>query len=201
MSIPNVWHHRKVADAAAKACDICYRPSTSVLVTPEKQDFFYICPVHLKDTKFATPIIDHEAIAAKKKKEMDEELERVKKEYEEKQRKKKEKANADDKSKSEDKDKDAKDQEKKDGSKSKDEASPVILPPVLAGRTDFIQQARPDPATPQEEEPRVFALQKSFHQQRINKKQQAELAKRNRERLANPNLFPSVPKGVPGPQG
>lgn len=182
MSFPNIWHHRKVAETAAKGCDICYKPSTSVLITPEKQDFFYVCAIHLKDTKFATPVIDEEAIAARKKKEMDEELERVKKEYEEKQKKKKdkEKSKEDDKDKSDEKNKDAKDgDEGKADSKSKDEAKPEAA------------------ATPDTEEPRVFALQKSFYQQRLNKKQQAELAKRNRERLASPNFFPSVPKGAP----
>jgi hypothetical protein len=36
-SFPNVYTHRKVADAASKACEICYKPSTSVLVTPENK--------------------------------------------------------------------------------------------------------------------------------------------------------------------
>lgn len=34
---PNIYTHRKVADTASKACDICYKPSTSVLVTPENK--------------------------------------------------------------------------------------------------------------------------------------------------------------------
>lgn len=174
MSFPNVWHHRKVADASAKGCDICYKQSTSVLITPEKQDFFYVCPVHLEDTRFCTPIMDHDAIAAKKKKEMDEELERVKKEYEEKKRKK-------EKEKGKDKDEDSKaDDEKKDETKSKD------------------KEDKEASSSSQEEEPRIFALQKNFYQQRVDKKRQAEMAKRNRERLSNPNLFPSVPKGAPG---
>lgn len=33
-TFPNIYHHRKVAESAAKACDICYKPSTSVLITP-----------------------------------------------------------------------------------------------------------------------------------------------------------------------
>jgi hypothetical protein len=134
MSFPNIWHHRKVAESAAKGCDICYKPSTSVLITPEKQDFFYVCAIHLKDVKFATPIVDEEAIAARKKKEMDDALERVKKEYEEKQRKKKEKEKSkdDDKAKSDekynDKDKDNdKDDQVKADSKQKDEVSPPNL--------------------------------------------------------------------------
>lgn len=36
-SFPNVYHHRKVAEASAKACDICYKPSTSVLITPDNK--------------------------------------------------------------------------------------------------------------------------------------------------------------------
>lgn len=37
MSFPNVWHHRKVADTASRGCDVCYKPTTSVLATPGKQ--------------------------------------------------------------------------------------------------------------------------------------------------------------------
>ena len=32
---------------------------------------------------------------------------------------------------------------------------------------------------------------------RIQKKRQAEIAKRNRERLKDPSFFPSVPKNLP----
>jgi hypothetical protein len=74
------------------------------------QDWFYVCPAHLKDTGFCTPKIDQAAIEARKKRELEEEIERVKKEYEEKQKKKKDKAGdstkkdeADDKKNKEDK--------------------------------------------------------------------------------------------------
>ncbi len=100
MSFPNIWNHRKVAETAAKACEICYKPSSSVLVTPDNKDWFYICPMHLKDAKFCSPVVDHEAeaeAARKKKQEEDEEIARLKKEYEEKQRKKKEKEKEKDK--------------------------------------------------------------------------------------------------------
>jgi hypothetical protein len=33
----NLYTHRKVAEAAAKACDVCYKPSTSVLITADKK--------------------------------------------------------------------------------------------------------------------------------------------------------------------
>ena len=37
----------------------------------------------------------------------------------------------------------------------------------------------------------------AFHQQRLNRKRQAEIAKRNRERMRDPTFFPSVPKNLP----
>ncbi|KAL2073204.1 hypothetical protein VTL71DRAFT_10528 [Oculimacula yallundae] len=177
-SFANIYTHRKVADTASKACEICYRPSTSVMVAPENKDFFYVCASHLKDKGFCNPIIDEAAVAAKKKKEMDAEVERLKKEFEEKQKKKKEKEAAKEKEKDKDKDKDS-------DEKAKDK------------KTD--EKKKPDESTPAaiEEEPRVFALQKTFYQQRIEKKRNAEIAKRNRDRLQNPNLFPTVPKGFP----
>lgn len=33
----NVYNLRKVAEASAKACDTCYKPTTSVLITPDKK--------------------------------------------------------------------------------------------------------------------------------------------------------------------
>jgi hypothetical protein len=77
------------------------------------QDFFYVCPVHLKDRYFCTPKIDEAAVKAKKDKEWEEEKEKLKKEYEEKQRKKKEKEK--EKEKEKDKDKDEKKNEKHEG--------------------------------------------------------------------------------------
>ncbi|CRK12444.1 hypothetical protein BN1708_010486 [Verticillium longisporum] len=122
MSFANIYTHRKVADTAAKGCDVCYRSTTSVLVAPENKDFFFVCPSHLKDRNFCAPIIDTAAVEAKKKKEMDEELERVKKEYEERQRKKKEKQ---DKEKSEEKDEDKDKSSQTEDKKSTDKKDDV----------------------------------------------------------------------------
>ncbi|KAI3323900.1 DUF1742-domain-containing protein [Xylariaceae sp. AK1471] len=190
MSLPNIWHHRKVADTSAKGCEICYKPSTSVLITPDKQDFFYVCPAHLKDRGFCSPIIDQDAVAAKKKKEMDEEVERLKKEYEEKQRKKKENEAEKEKGKEKDEDKEKDKKDSKDKKEDKNEKKEDLTVDDKDKSADKTQSSV-------EEEPRVFSLQRTFHQRRIDRKRQAEVAKRNRERLTNPNFFPSVPKDLP----
>lgn len=143
MSIPfpNIYDLRKVAEASAKGCDTCYKPTTSVLITPDKKvrthianrtilgdiscltqfkDFFYICDSHLKDKYFCSPKIDEAEVTAKREKKLAAEKEKLKKEYEEKQKKKKEKEEKkkaekeDDKSKDKDKDKDVKDKDVKD---------------------------------------------------------------------------------------
>ncbi|TGJ87251.1 hypothetical protein E0Z10_g1560 [Xylaria hypoxylon] len=206
MSIPNIWHHRKVADTSAKGCEICFKPSTSVLITPDKQDFFYACPAHLQDRGFCSPIIDHDAIAAKKKKEMDEEVERLRSEYEEKLRKKREKEAEKEKDKDKDKDK-GKDSKEKDEDKTEKKEDSTSDDKGKSKDKDKSQAEV-------EEEPRVFALQRLgiisrrderipltparvFYQRRLDRKRQAEIAKRNRERLHNPNFFPSVPKDLP----
>lgn len=89
-----------------------------------------MCPSHLKESGFCTPIIDQAAVEAKKKKELEEEVERVKKEYEEKQRKKKEKEEAE---KSKDKDKDKEKEKdaaaKKDDPKKSDPVDKVNIAP------------------------------------------------------------------------
>ncbi|KAL8770341.1 MAG: hypothetical protein Q9209_003977 [Squamulea sp. 1 TL-2023] len=88
--LPNIWHLRRVAETSAKPCHICYKSTTSVLITPDQKDHFYVCPGHLKDRGFCTPIIDEiEAAAKKKQEELDHEIERIKAEYAEKLKKRK----------------------------------------------------------------------------------------------------------------
>lgn len=122
---------------------------------------------------------------------MEAEIKRVKLEFEEKQRKKKEK-----KEKEEKKDKDKKADEKEDKTSEEKVKSSYSMhqKPELMSIQKKPEEAAT--ATP-EEEPRVFALKKAFYQQRIDKKRNIDIAKRNRERLQNPNLFPQVPKDIP----
>ncbi|KAJ9134532.1 hypothetical protein NKR19_g8631 [Coniochaeta hoffmannii] len=183
MAFPNKYTHRRVAETNQKSCEVCYKLSTSVLITPDNKDFFYVCPSHLKDTGFCTPVIDQAALEAKRKRELEEEVARVKQEYEEKQRKKKEK------------EKEKKDSDKSDEkAKEKDSKKGDDKKPDEKAATEGAGDTKSPEA---EEEPRVFELKRMFYQQRLDKKRQAEVAKRNRERLMNPNLFPSVPKGLP----
>lgn len=138
----NTWHLRRVADNASKACWVCYKPSTSVLITPNNkvrltqkpnhiesqtlQDFFYICSGHLTDRGFCQPDADEAAAAEakKKKEELDAEIEKVKKEYEEKQRLKREKRKGKEKEKDKTKEKEAQskeEEEDKQDEKAKEE--------------------------------------------------------------------------------
>lgn len=150
----------------------------------------------------------------------------MKKEYEERQRKKKEKEGSE-KSKDEDTDAEKKKDDGKKADESKDKkVSHSLLQQGLNGKTLTESRSQIDEAKPEEEEePRVFALHRfgipaspppshdkhldalcllfyslvcrTFFQKRLEKKRQAEMAKRNRERLQNPSFFPSVPKGNP----
>ncbi|GAB7348071.1 hypothetical protein MBLNU459_g6102t1 [Dothideomycetes sp. NU459] len=184
----NIWHHRKVADTAARACFICYKPSSSVLITPDSKDFFYVCPSHLKDRNFAVPTEDEaKALADRQKKEqLDKEIETIKKEYEEKMKKKKEKRKAKDK----DKDKDEKNDKDKGANKAEAESDAQDE----KDKDDKIKAlTKEEPKA--DDGPRIFRLQKHFYQQRLDKMRNAEIAKRNRERLRNPTSFPSVPSG------
>ncbi|KAJ5502206.1 hypothetical protein N7463_005080 [Penicillium fimorum] len=195
MSLANVYHVRRVADTSAKACLICYKPSTSVMITPDNKDFFYVCPAHLQDKQFCSPIIDTEGQAKRLKEEqMAKEIEKVKKEYEEKQRRKKEREKAsskDNKEEKEEKDKGKDEPKDKDTSESnsKDEKD----------RDDKIAsiQKGSGTETKSDDSPRIFSLHKNFYQMRIDRLRNIEIAKRNQERLRQPSLFPSVPSGNP----
>ncbi|KAL4755241.1 VPS4-associated protein 1 [Aspergillus terricola var. indicus] len=184
-TLPNVWHLRRVADTAAKACLICHKPSSSVLITPNSKDYFYVCPVHLQDRHFCSPIIDAEEEAAKKKAEaMAKEIERVKKEYEEKQQRKKEKEKEKEKKKDDPKDDKDKDDSKKADDKKEEKE-----------RDDKIDAIKKQSTSTSEDSPRIFALHKNFYQMRIDRMRNIEAAKRNRQRLQDPSFFPSVPSG------
>ncbi|PLB54425.1 DUF1742-domain-containing protein [Aspergillus steynii IBT 23096] len=191
MSLQNIWHLRRVADTAARACYICYKPSSSVLITPDNKDFFYVCPVHLKDRNFCSAIVDVEEQEVKRKKEaMDAEIEKVKREYEEKQRRKKEKSKEKEKEKAADKEEDKKKDDQKSASEEKDTKADE------KERDDKIASIQKSESTPSaDDSPRIFALHKNFYAMRLERLRNAEAAKRNRQRMQDPSFFPSVPSG------
>jgi len=119
MATANVYHLRRVAATASKPCYVCYKPTSSCLITPDNRDFFYVCDGHLKDPGFASPIVsDEEKESDKKKDEMTKAIEEVKKEYEEKRKnkkKKKDKKDDDKKNEKKDDDKDEKERDDKVG--------------------------------------------------------------------------------------
>lgn len=53
---PNEYQLRLVANSDSKACLVCYKPTTCVLLAGNKADFFYVCEAHLKDELFSTPV-------------------------------------------------------------------------------------------------------------------------------------------------
>ncbi|CUM56075.1 uncharacterized protein AC631_01456 [Debaryomyces fabryi] len=55
-AFPNHYHARLVAEKDSKACTLCFKPTTTVLISQNKVDFFYVCPLHLKDEHFSSPI-------------------------------------------------------------------------------------------------------------------------------------------------
>jgi hypothetical protein len=87
MSFPNLYYKRTTA--TAKACYICYKPTTAVLATIDTSDFLYTCTTHLSDHGFATRVLEPES--ENKIGISVEEIAKLREEWEEKQRRKKEK--------------------------------------------------------------------------------------------------------------
>lgn len=178
MASKNLYHRRLVAESGAKACWICYKPSSTVLITPEQGDWFHICPGHLTDRKFAIPQDEEDLAEKKRQEELQKEIEAVKQEFEEKMRKKLARRKQKEYEKEEK-------QEEKDDEKDEKEKEQKLKELEL----------KKEPAKATVEGPRIFELHKNFYQMRLQKRRDAEVAKRNRDRLRNPTAFPSVPNG------
>lgn len=185
MASQNLYHRRLVAEASGKACWICYKPSCTVLITPESDDWFHICPGHLTDRKFAIPKDEEDLAKKKREADLEKEIEAIKKEYEEKQRKKADKRKDKDKGKDAEKDK-KKDEQKEDEKDEKEKEEKL---------KELEKKKEPEKAAI--EGPRIFQLEKNFYQMRLQKKRDAEAARRNRDRMRAPGAFPSVPTGNP----
>lgn len=157
------------------------------MITEDNSDYFYICPGHLTDSKFAIAKDADDLAKKKREAEIEKEIEAVKKEFEEKMRKKLDRRKQKEHEKDGDKPKGEK--KKEDNEDEKDERDKEEKLKEL--------EKKKEPETAKVEGPRIFELQKSFYQMRVQKKRDAEQAKRSRERMRNPTLFPSVPSGDP----
>lgn len=187
MASKNLYYRRLVAESGAKPCFVCYRPSSTVLISEDQNDWFYVCPGHLSDAKFATPK-DGEDLAKKKHdEEVEKEIEAVKKEFEEKMRKKLDRRRQTEHEKDGGKPKEEKKKDENEDEKDEKEKQDKLK--------ELEKKKEPEKATI--EGNRIFELHKQFFQIRLQKKRDTEHAKRNRERLRNPTAFPSVPRDEP----
>lgn len=196
MSLPfkNLYHSRKVAESASKACFICYKPTPSVFVSSDgKADYFYVCDTHLNDSSFAASEVDPEVEAAKARKmnlstEI-KELEQKLKTKEEKEEKEKE-----EKSKSKDKD------DKKDKDEDRDEDDQRSKKSGKLWQKDVLDSLLKQQKTDEEllnRKPRVFILNKDIYRIRIQNYREAQRSKQTKQMLSNPSLFPKVPTHAP----
>ena len=193
MASKNLYHRRLVAQSSAKACILDYKPTTTVLITPDNDDYFYICPGHLKDRNFATAKDEEDLDKKKKDEEIQKEIEAVKKEFEEKMRKKLDRRRQKEYEKDGGKGEDPalkKKAEKKEGEEDEeDEKAKEEKLKELEGKKE--------PEKASIEGPRVFELSKWLFQQRLTQKRQQAQARKTREMLRQPGAFPSVPPGLP----
>lgn len=169
----DIYHLRHVAEAASKACAICYKPTSAVLVSSDgKADFFYVCEAHLKDSSFATPKVDPEVEAAKAKKALlEKEIESLKVEWA--NRKKKDKS-------------------KETGTKENDD--------IQKQETDHETEKNNEMSSLEQiisKPPRVFILNKDIYNIRLQNYRNAQRAKQTAAMLRKPTLFPKAPTHIP----
>lgn len=110
----------------AKACYVCFKPTTTVLATANAADFLYTCPTHLSDPGFAN-IVPNEPSSSTISAE---EIAKVKAEWEEQQKKKLEKEKAE-KEKANDKGDDSKKQSNEQNEKAKHASKSPQMPGSL----------------------------------------------------------------------
>lgn len=179
MATKNVYYRRLTAESASKACWICYKPTSTVLITEAQDDWFNICPGHLKDSKFATAKDAEDLEKRRREEAIEKEIAAVKKEYEEKLKLKQKK----------------KDSKKEDGEKKDNTSEEEKLEKEQAEKLKILENKK-QTEQPIVDGPRIFELHKQFFNMRLQRKHNAQAAKRTQERLRNPGAFPSVPKDL-----
>ncbi|KAL4081982.1 VPS4-associated protein 1 [Scleroderma yunnanense] len=168
MSMQNLYYKRTAA--TAKACFICYKPTTTVLATIDTIDFLYTCPIHLTDNGFATRVKDNEP-DQKNANVSAEEIAKIRQEWEEKQKKKKEK------------EKEKNDKERGEGDKEQGKKAAEETPETEATATAPVQPTL-SIATPKLTHERyvlhrdIFSLRVADHRRRRQTAQAKTLAPR-----------------------
>lgn len=181
LPFPNIFHLRRVADTSSRACTVCFKPTSAVLVSEDgKADFFYICDAHLTDPSFATPQLDPKVEEAKRRQEaMDVEIADLKKKWDEYQKKKAKKS------------KDKKDEDKDTKKAEKEEDSPLTDLNSLESKKEEDQKLIST-------KPRVFVLNRDIYNMRLGHWRSAQRSKQTQKMLQNPMIFPKVPTGSLG---
>jgi len=193
----NVYYKRQVA--TAKACFVCYRPTTTVLATLNATDFIYTCDSHLADTGFATRIVvaDTTQQPPSAPKASPEEIQKVKEEWDARQKAKAERA----KEQAKEKGKEAGEGKDKDKEKSSSWFSLPSIPffgqdasdapkPDSSTQSTIPVQSTPAPSGPAKHERYalhrdIFGMRQGEHRKRRNMAQAKAIAPR----------LPGAPRG------
>ena len=156
-----------------------------------------MCPSHLKDNKFCQPDADELASIRERKHkwEVDREVQRIETEHADEIAKAKEKQKEKDEK---EKEKEKKKKEKGDDNDNDNDAGKDGKEDATTKEKDTKKEenCKRDVPAVFNEEPRIFSLNRNFYQMRIDRIRNAELAKRNMDRLQTPGAFPSVPGGT-----
>ena len=160
-----------------------------------------MCPSHLKDNKFCQPDADELASIRERKHkwEVDREVQRIETEHADEIAKAKEKQKEkDEKEKEKEKKKKKKEKGDDDDDDDDDNAGKDGKEDATTKEKDTKKEENRKRDVPAvfNEEPRIFSLNRNFYQMRIDRIRNAELAKRNMDRLQTPGAFPSVPGGT-----
>ncbi|CUM64417.1 uncharacterized protein PRCAT00002020001 [Priceomyces carsonii] len=202
MSFPNDYVVRLVAESSAKSCLICYKPTTTVLVSQNKSDFFYICRGHLSDKGFC------EVIYPQEYQELQIERQKLKGQLEEK-RKEMESAKpfgwnkliSNFKSSSSDTNQTSKDQVKSAEADKSDDPSKVKSSEKIEDRYKALQisvkklEARDGELTRSIENYQLknYRLDKDIYKNRLRSHARVHLNHKKKQEISQPGFFPSAP--------
>ncbi len=173
------------AVGTAKACYVCFKPTTTVLATINTTDFVYVCNNHLTDPGFATQVGESNdgvgAGGARKLGLSSEEIAKVKEEWEERQKKKRERAKEKEKEKESEGDKDGKDGKEETKGDKKATSTPESETPKSSSSTPATSGTGTPSTTNHQRytlHRDIFSMRLADHRRRRQATQAKELAPR-----------------------